>query len=457
MTSIAIIGGGMAGLTAAFQLRQRGADVSVFEARPEAGGVIRSEQTRRFLVEYGPNSLRASTPLLEDLIDTLDLADQVVEALPAAKNRYIVRDGRLVPLPTSPPGLLTTKAFSLKGKLRLLAEPFIRARTADGEESVADFVQRRLGREALDYGANPFVAGIFAGDPEMLSVEHAFPALHTLEAEHGSLLKGQFRRARARKDDPTPKARYGLFSFHEGLQTLPRALAEALGDALHLNTRVTDLHADDDGGWRLTTQTEEAEAPHRADAVLSTVPLHHLPEILSGLAVDLTPLEGVPYPPVTVYHLGYRASDVRHPLDGFGVLVPEVEDDLHILGTIFSSTLFPNRAPDDYVLLTTLVGGSRHPDLARADLDTLRATVTHDLQCLLGVHAPPAFDATYRWERAIPQYTLGYGAIKDLLTTLEEAHPGLFLAGNFRQGIAVPNAMASAADAADRVEHYLDA
>lgn len=453
MTSVALVGGGIAGLTAAYLLQQRGIDVTVFEARDEAGGVIRSEQAGRFLVEYGPNSLRASTPLLEHLIDALGLADQVVEALPAAKNRYIVREGQLVALPTAPPGLLTTGAFSLKGKLRLLAEPLIAPRAADDEESVADFVQRRLGREALDYGANPFVAGIFAGDPEALSVEHAFPALHTLEAEHGSLLKGQLRRARARKDDPSPKPRYGLFSFRDGLQTLPHALADALGDRLHTGTHVTRLSPDGDG-WTITTQTDDAETTHRADAVLSTVPLYHLPELLSGLAVDLAPLDGVPHPPVTVYHLGYHVSDVGHPLDGFGVLVPEVEDDLHILGTIFSSILFPNRAPDDYVLLTTLVGGSRHPALARADLDTLRATVTHDLQALLGVYGPPVFDAIYRWERAIPQYVLGYGAIKELLATLESSHPGLFLAGNFRQGIAVPNAMASAAAAADRVTDY---
>ncbi|NBC16930.1 MAG: protoporphyrinogen oxidase [Bacteroidetes bacterium] len=457
MTSIAIVGGGIAGLTAAYQLQRRGLDVLVLEARDEAGGAIRSEQAGPFLVEYGPNSLRASTPLLEDMIDALGLADQVVEAQPAAKNRYIVRDGHLVALPTSPPGLLTTKAFSLRGKLRLLAEPFVAPRTVDGAESVADFVQRRLGREALNYGANPFVAGIFAGDPEALSVEHAFPALHTLEAEHGSLLKGQFRRARARKDAPPPKARYGLFSFRDGLQTLPRALADALGDALHTGTRVTRLSPDDGGGWTLTTQTDAAQATHRVDAVLSTVPLHNLPALLSGLAVDLAPLEGVPYPPVSVYHLGYHATDVGHPLDGFGVLVPEVEDDLHILGTIFSSTLFPNRAPDDYVLLTTLVGGSRHPDLARADLDTIWATVTHDLQALLDVHGPPVFDALYRWEQAIPQYVLGYGAIKDLLTRLETAHAGLFLAGNFRQGIAVPDAMASAAKAAERIAEYLGA
>jgi oxygen-dependent protoporphyrinogen oxidase len=454
MPTIALVGAGIAGLTAAYQLHQRGLDVTVFDAHEEAGGVIRSEQAGHFLVEYGPNSLRASTPLLEELIDTLDLTDQVVEAQPAATNRYIVRDGEMIALPTSPLGLLTTTAFSLKGKLRLLSEPFIDPRTADDEESVADFVQRRLGREALEYGANPFVAGIFAGDPEVLSIEHAFPALHTLEAEHGSLLKGQFQRARARKADPTPKARYGLFSFREGLQTLPRALADTLGDCLHTGTRVTRL-TPGDGGWMLTTQTGGMETTYRADAVLSTAPLYYLPKLLSDLAFDLDPLEGVPYPPVTVYHLGYHASDVGHPLDGFGVLVPEVEDDLHILGTIFSSTLFPNRAPDDYVLLTTLVGGSRHPDLARADLDTLRATVTHDLQSLLGVHGPPVFDAIYRWERAIPQYTLGYGAIKDLLTTLEDAHPGLFLAGNFRQGIAVPDAMASAAAAADRAGAYV--
>ena len=452
MTSVAILGGGIAGLTAAFRLSQRDVDATVFEAHTEAGGAIRSAQDGRFLVEYGPNSLRRSTPLLEDVIDALDLAGAVVEAQPAARNRYIVRDGALAALPTSPPGLLTTKAFSLSGKLRLLAEPFVDPAAPDQEESVAGFVRRRLGREALRYGANPFVAGIFAGDPASLSVEHAFPVLYDLEQEHGSLLKGMLRRAKATTE--RPKARYGLFSFRDGLQTLPRALAAHLGDRLHTNTRVTHLAPKADG-WTLTTESDAGTATHRADAVLSTIPLHQLAQVSLSTPVDRSPLDGVPYPPVTVYHLGYHASDVGHPLDGFGVLVPEAEDDLHILGTIFSSTLFPNRAPDDYVLLTTLVGGSRHPNLAHAGMASLRATVTHDLQCLLDVHGPPVFESVYRWERAIPQYVLGYGAIKDLLANLEREHPGLFLAGNYRQGISVPDAMTSGAEAAARIVQHL--
>ena len=431
----------MAGLVAAFRLRRHGLGVTVFEQADVPGGAVRTEQAEGFLVEHGPNSLRARTPELHDLIVRLGLGSEVVEADAAARRRYVVRGGRPVALPASPPGLLASAFLSWPGKLRLLAEPFVPRGAADAGESVAAFVRRRLGAEALAYGADPFVAGIFAGDPERLSLRYAFPRLLALEQTHGSLLKGLVNAEKA-------AAGGGIFSFQEGLGRLPAALAEALGPALRLGMAVTGVRAE--GGGFFVEAGGEAT---RFEGVVSTLPLgdfaalHAMP--------DLGVLRQVKHPPVAVVALGFRREDVAHPLDGFGLLVPSAETSFRILGTIFASTVFPGRAPAGRVLLTTLVGGSRRPHLARQPDDVREAAVLEDLQRLLGVRGAPVFRRQSLWPRAIPQYELGYGAVLARLEALEAAHPGLVFAGNYRQGISVPDTIASAEAAAERLATHL--
>ncbi|NBB74034.1 MAG: protoporphyrinogen oxidase [Bacteroidetes bacterium] len=451
MASVGIIGAGIAGLTAAYQLRQEGIQVAVFEAAEQVGGKMRSERIGGYLVECGPNTIQAATPLMNTLIDRLDVADAVVEADAAAKKRYVVRDGMPQPLPTSPIRFLTADLFSLSAKLRLLGEPFIAAADTDAEESVASFARRRLGREVLDYGLNPFVGGIFAGDPEQLSVKHAFGRLHALEQEHGSLFRGLMHALRNRDassggEDAGPARR--MFSFRDGVQRFPEAIARTLGSSVHRNTTVTGLHAEG-ARWRLSAQHGTASPrTHGFDAVISTIPLHRFAALRMETTIDRTPLAEVPYPPVNVVAMGFRRADVDHPLDGFGMLVPEVEDDYQILGTIFSSTLFPDRAPDDHVLLTTFVGGARHPELGRAPKDRQQAVVKADLNALLGTRGAPSFVHYAAWPRAIPQYNLGYGAVKRCIDRLESTHPRLFLAGNYRDGVSVGSALDSGAHAA---------
>lgn len=441
--AVAVLGAGIAGLTAAFYLRDA-TEVTVFEAQPHPGGVIQTHREASYLVERGPNSIRASTPDLVTLLDALDLHDAVIEASPEARHRFIVRAGRPVALPSAPPGLLTTEAFSLRGKLRLLAEPFVRTAPPASDESVAAFVTRRLGREALAYGADPFVAGIFAGDPHRLSVHHAFPQLAELERQHGSLLRGQLRRSK--QDAPPP--RYRLFSFRDGLDTLPRRLAQSLGPRLRLHARVVRIERREDAWW---VETDAPSGPERHgpfDAVVSTLPPPALAAVLPDAPLELRPLQTVTYPPVAVVGLGYAAEHVAHPLDGFGLLVPSAERRFSILGAIFSSTLFSGRAPADHVLLTVLLGGMRDPDVAAAAPATLIERAAHDVHRLLGTTGPPRFSTHYLWPQAIPQYTLGYDAVLDTLDRLEQSMPGLVLAGNYRGGIAVPDAVASGIRAA---------
>ncbi len=445
MSTIAVIGAGISGLTAAYRLQREGHTVTVWEATDQVGGVIQSESSDGFLVEHGPNSLRASTPALGALIADLGLSDAVVSANEEAATRYVVRDGRPLPLPMSVPDFLTTDLFSARAKWRLLAEPFI-SRRADEEESVASFVRRRLGPEVLDYAVAPFVGGVFAGRPQDLSITHAFERLADLESDHGSLLWGGLRAALSGSstDNDGPS---GLFSFRHGIDTLPAALADRLQSRIHLNTPVRGLSRPDDQ-WCL--HLADGPAPESFDAVVSTVPLHRFATLDLDTPVDRTPLDKVEYPPLRVVALGYERDAIAHSLDGFGLLVPPVED-FDSLGTIFSSTLFPNRAPEGHALLTTFVGGARAPDLAQQPEATLQQRVEADLDRLLGVSAPPVFARQIHWSQAIPQYTLGYGAVKRTLDALEDAHPGLVFAGNYRQGVSVGDAVASGADAATRV------
>ncbi len=449
MNTIGILGGGIAGLTAAYRLHQQDLDVRVLEATERVGGMIRSEQREGFLVEHGPNSLRPTPDVLPKTLHDLGLMDEVVDANAAASTRYVVRDGVPTPLPMSLRSFFASDLLSTRAKLRLLTEPF-RSTGTGPDESVASFVRRRLGPEVLDYAVNPFVGGIFAGDPEDLSVRHAFEKLFTMEREHGSLFRGALHAARTRSDgsdNGTPESPSGLFSFRGGLETLPQALADALGDHITCNAPVTEVRPDG-AQCHVTVDADDGPTSYTFDEVVCTVPLHRIPALGLDTPVDCSPLEQVPYPPVSVLALGFARGDVHHPLDGFGMLVPAVEDDFQILGTIFSSTLFPGRAPEGHVLLTTFAGGARRPDLGAADTDTLRSVVMDDLDALLGLRGEPTFIRHVQWARAIPQYSLDHNQVTATLEEIEVEHPSLFFAGNYRTGVSVGDTMASGADAA---------
>jgi oxygen-dependent protoporphyrinogen oxidase len=443
MPRIGVLGAGISGLTAAHRLHRSGVDVQVLEATDRPGGVIRSDRREGYLVECGPNTVQ-STPLLDELVRDLDLTSERVWADDAASRRYIVRDGEPLPLPTSLGAFFTTDLLSGRAKARLLAEPFIGRRTHDSEEeSLANFTRRRLGPEVLDYAVAPFVGGVFAGDPEQLSTRHTFEQLVRWEQEYGSLIWGALRSGGSDAENDAPT---GLFSFRQGLEALPRALADDLGDRMLYNTSVSRIRKEEEQ-W--TVHLDDSVDPDHFDALISTIPLHKLGDIEVDSSVDLTPLDEVSYSPVRVVALGYERSAVKHPLDGFGVLVPPIED-FDVLGTLFSSTLFSDRAPEDHVLLTTFVGGARNPQRAQRPASMVQSIVEDNLEQLLGAHGPPTFSRQTFWSNAIPQYTLGYTRVKDTLNTLEAEHNGLYFAGNYREGVSVGDAAASGAAAADR-------
>jgi protoporphyrinogen/coproporphyrinogen III oxidase len=437
MKRVAVLGAGLSGLSAAYFLKKGGLTPWIFEASPRAGGVIRTEQQHGFQFEYGPNSLLLNGGELADLMTELGLESEVVEANSEAKKRFIVRNGKAVAAPMSLGSFLTSPLLSCSGKLRLLSEPF-RPKSQQPDESLAAFAERRLGKEALDYLLNPFVSGVYAGTPEKLSARYSFPLLWELEQSYGSLVKGFFQKVRPSK----PKTKRRLISFRQGIQTLTDALAQNIGDHLHLKTPVQQIRKDPTH-WFINEQP--------FDAVISTLPLH----VLSFPNLKLNTLNlTLPYSPITVWHLGFHRNQIKHPLDGFGLLVPEVEK-LNILGCLFPTTVFPGRADDGHVLLTVFMGGGRQPHLtALLPEDSLKLALT-DLNQLLGLQGAPLWEKCISWSQAIPQYEEGYGAFLNELADFEQQNPGWFFSGNYRDGVSVSDCIGgSKRIAAEAGKHF---
>ena len=452
-TRIAIVGGGVTGLTAAWQLHAQGRRVTLFEQSDRLGGAVSTSVQDGWLVEHGPNSLLESPPF-DALVEGLGLQAKRQYAAPAAKNRYLVRRGRLVPVPMAPQKLLTTPLFSVRTKLRLFAEPFTRARVRPTDVSLAAVVRDHFGQEIVDYAINPLVAGIYAGDPEKLSTRHAFAKLWEIEQTHGSLIRGQIAAMKARRARGE-KAAARIVSFAGGLQTLPLALAAAIpADAIRLRTTV--LRLSPGRPWKLSSRRDSQAVTEEFDAVVLAIPGAALAQLEVGSDGDrpLAALEQIIYPPVASLFLGFRREQVGHALDGFGALVPEVER-RSVLGVLFSSTLFPGRAPEGHVALTVYVGGTRQPQLAALAPEALRPLVLADLRDLLGVQGDPVFSRETFWPHAIPQYNLGYERFLELMTRAETEHAGLFIGGHVRDGISLANCIAAGGRLADAAASYL--
>ena len=463
MKSVAIIGAGITGLTSAFYLKRAGVAVTVFDAAARSGGVVQSLRRDGFLAEFGPNTILETSPKIAQLVRDAGLEPRKLATAPTAEARYIVRYRRPIAMPGSPPGFITTKLFTLRAKLAVLREPFIPPRRDGVEESIGQFVVRRFNQEFLDHAIDALVAGIYAGDPHQLSLPHAFPKLKALEDKYGSMIKGQIFGARDRKKSgEVAKDRAAKFSFDDGLQVLPDTLAASLGESLKLNTAVGKLTATETG-WRVATSSGEAEfaaviycgtAYRLAELSLGGAPVSDparssaLPE--PARIPSLQALAEISYPPVASVVLGFRRADVTHPCQGFGMLIPKIEG-FKILGTIFSSALFPNRAPAGHLTLTSYLGGARYPDLALLPTEQLIETTLADLRVLLGVKAQPVFAQTAVYPRAIPQYNVGYGKYRQLLSDVEAAAPGLFFAGHYRDGVSLGDSIVSGVNIAERV------
>lgn len=425
----------------------------VFEAAPQVGGPVQTERTPDgWLIESGPNSLLLGESAVTRLFDELGLSSRLQVAGGAARKRFLVRKGQVLALPTSPFTFLSTPLFSGAAKRRIFRE-LIRGRSVprSSDVSVATLVAEHLGQEWVDTALQPFVSGIYAGDPARLSARHAFPQLWEAERRSGSLIRGMLAGAKERRKRGEPRAR--MVSLPEGLAGIPLTLASRLpAGTLSLRTRVDALRRSADGQWTVSWEREGERGHERFGTVLLALPA----AALSGLAIGeadqrpLSALKEIVYPPVASVFLGYRRDQVRHPLDGFGVLIPEREQ-RRILGALFSSTLFPGRAPEGHVGLTIMLGGALHPERGQLAAADAIALAREEVGSLLGVSGDPVIVRHRAWPRAIPQYNLGYETVLNAVESVEKAHPGLWIGGHVRDGIALSACLSAGIKLADRV------
>lgn len=455
-----IIGGGISGLTTAWWLQKLGIDVVVLEKNAVPGGTMQTVTDNGWIVETGPNSALETTPLFAKLFGELGIESEVLYANAKADNRYILRNGILHVLPMSLMAFIRTGLFSSRGKLRLFKEPFI-GRALE-EETIADFVERRLGREFLDYAINPFVAGVFAGNPEQLSVRTAFPKLYALEEKYGGLIRGMIGGRKERKQrDEKAKDRARMFSFSRGMETLPRAIAQKLGDRFRPHSLVSKISSPSINSVPLFHVEYEAADGKKSGIqcriVVLSVPSTAAAELLRDASPETAAvLESIYYPPVAEVFLGYRKEHIPRILDGFGFLIPAKEG-RNILGTIWTSAIFPGRAPDGYEALTTFAGGSRQPEILDVNDDTLLRIVSDELHSIMGIKAAPDYVRIHQWKHAIPQYNVGYQNVLNAIDVLERNIPGLFICSNYRGGISVSDCIISADRTTARVVFHLSA
>ena len=449
---VAIIGAGISGLACALRLKELGVAVRVLEAAENPGGVISTIRHDGFLFESGPQSFQL-TPELRGLIRAAGLEAEILEA-PMHTPRYILRNGKLLLAPMSPPALVTTSLLSVSSKMRVFSEPFRRSQPAAApDESLADFVRRKFGTEILEYLAGPFVSGVFAGDPEKLSVRSAFPTMALWESEYGSVIRGAMK-SRSGSDHVRPT----LASLKEGMSSLLQALAAKLGDSLSTRTPASSVSPVDSSGWRIRVSGAAQQSEIQADAIVLAAPSYEAAKLIAPLARPAlsAALSGIPYAPVAVVAQAYSREHVGHTLEGFGFLIPR-SSKLRTLGVIWNSSLFPGRCPEGTVLITSFLGGATDPALVALNESEIADHVQRDIGNLLQIIHPPVAQHIWRHARALPQYNLGHAqrvaVIRGELANL----PGIFVAGNYLDGPSMGNCVTQAFNTAKSVHDYLSA
>ena len=456
MKRIVIIGGGITGLAAAHRLVKRGqTEVVLLEAADRVGGVIHTQSRDGFLLERGPDSFISEKPEAIELAREIGLESHLIETNQQHRRSFIVRNGKLRPVPEgfhllAPAQLwpfITSDIFSWPGKLRMAIDLILPRRNTNGaiDESLASFVRRRLGREALERMAQPMVGGIYTADPERLSLRATMPRFLDIEKEHRSLILGMMRRATL----GTSGARYSLFlSFDRGMQLLVDQLAARLpSGTVKLNTSVESVQYDPTlKSWAIkTSQGEEISA----GGVCITLPAYPAAQLLrstnSALADEL---EAIPYASTATVNLGYKRADIPHPLNGFGFVVPFIEN-RSIIACTFSSVKFAGRAPEGHALLRAFAGGAMQPEMFELDEEEMIRRVRTDLQDLLGITQLPLFAEVARWKHSMPQYELGHLEKVKRINEHVSNLAGLQLAGNAYSGPGIPDCIRSATSAAD--------
>ena len=431
MREVVVIGSGISGLSVAYRLKQKGYDVVVYEKDDEIGGAIKTRKEEGYLYELGPQTLFADEEVLR-FVQELGL--KPIKASEGAKYRYIYKRGELVPLPLSPLQFLKTPLLSFGSKLKVFKEIF--SKPVEEDVSVANFVRERFGEEFLNYLVAPFLSGVYAGDPERLSLKYATPRLYEVQKRYGSLIKAFLKEKRV-----APKAQ--LISFQEGLSELINALAKEL--EIHTESVVLRMRKFEDH-FKLEVRGKKVEAKSVVVASPAYTSSYLLKEISFSASEEFDKID---YPPVVVVNVGVKG---RVP-EGFGFLVPRVEGK-RILGAMFMSKLFPERAPQGRELLSVFLGGATDREVLELSEEEIIEVVERELKEVLKVESID-FVRIHKWKRAIPQYTVGYDKYLNLAKEMERDYPGLFLTGNWLYGVSMADCIRASAKVAERVEAFL--
>ena len=444
MHEVIVIGGGISGLATAHDLALRGLDVHLLERQVRVGGNAISERFDGFLMEHGPTTVNASVPEAVEQINALGLLDQAHDLGPNAKQRYLRDGGKLTGIAASLMGFFKSNYLSKTARLRILMEGLIPRNKSGNEETIHAFVARRFGREFADKVMEPMAAGIFMGDSKQLSISGAFPKLAEMEQELGSITRGVLRAKRG-----SEPGRH-LYSWDDGIATIPQTLVAELGARVHTGVTVLGL-CKTATGFRVET----SHGTRMARAVVLAVQPHVAVSLLENIDPDgAAATDQIAAPPINVAFFGYRREQVEHPLDGLGFL--STKDEGRILsGAQFASTMYPGRAPDGYVSISAYAGGVRNPELATMPTAELTEQMHKELAEMLGIKGAPVVTKTRRWALGLPQYTIGHTARQSVFMQTPERVEGLFVTGNYTQGVSVANCLKSAAGTAADVAKLL--
>lgn len=445
-----VVGGGISGLVCAHALRKSGINAELIEASPRPGGVISSVTRDGYLLELGPQSF-STTSALRQLCAELGISNELLEA-PQRAPRYVLIDGALRPVPLNPLAFFMSSLINASTKWALVRDIFGKSIPPDTDESVASFIRRKFSLQLLDRLVGPFVSGIYAGDPERLSVQSSFPQLYEAEKTAGSIVRGMLRPAKSKKG---PRERPALQSFREGNETLVRALANKLGPAMLTSTCVAGISRQNDGSFQICLENRNGNESVSASSLILATPTDVTGRLLAGLDSSFeSPMTSIDYAAVAVVSLGYLSKDVGHGLNGFGFLVPRSAG-LRVLGSVWNSSLFPGRAPQGHALLTSFVGGTTDPSAATLQPEELASLVHREVAPLLYISREPVFSNVTIWPRALPQYNLGHAGRLAAVSKLCSRFSGLWLTGNYLRGPAIGSCVDQALAVAEEVRSHL--
>nr|WP_295876034.1 protoporphyrinogen oxidase [uncultured Chitinophaga sp.] len=442
---VLIIGAGISGLSIAYELQKREVPYLVLEAAGHSGGVIQSFNKEGFELDAGPNTI-AATPETMAFLQEIGLEQEILPAAAASRNRFLVRNNRLHAVSPHPLKIMGSDYISRGSKWRLFTERFRKPAPVQGEETVTHFVERRFNKEIADYLFDPILSGIYAGNPDQMSIAEVLPALPRWEREYGSVTKGLMK-------EKGVMAGRKIISLAGGNQTLTRRLQERLQTPVRFQTTVKKIEIAPDGGYHVLCEGQGGAAVLEADRIILTTPAYTAARQLAALDEGLAALlQQVHYPRMGVLHLGFDANALPQPLEGFGFLVPHAEK-LHFLGAICNSAIFPHKAPAGKLLLTVFTGGSRQEHyFDELGVAQLQETVVSEVRSLLGLTAGPVMQHFSFIQQAIPQLNTGHAKLRAAVAAMEHNYPGIWLKSNFVQGVALPALIQHAASLADKLK-----